>query len=308
MSRLVIKVHGVAMNKVKKILFVIILLAVLTVIGVVIMALGASNISKEEDDIADNKLTVVTSFYPMYIAAMNITEDIDINLYNLSEPKTGCLHDYQLTSADMKLLSKADVFIINGGGMEEFLEEVVSQYPNLTIIDACNGIELYNDNSHVWMSVSNHIKQVENIAGGLSDKDVNNSDRYNFNAIAYIEKLNSLKTLEDESLRGVNVVLFSEAYEYLAKDFDLNVKDILDLDEEKDISARELANTIDVINNEKVPLIIAEEEYGKKMAESVMKETDVKTIYLDTIIRGSYDRDSYIDKMRTNITLLKTAV
>ena len=50
-------------------------------------------------------LTVVTSFYPMYIAALNVCDGVEgIHLENLSEPQTGCLHDYQLTPEDMKLL------------------------------------------------------------------------------------------------------------------------------------------------------------------------------------------------------------
>lgn len=63
-----------------------------------------------------------------------------VTLENLSEPQTGCLHDYQLTAADMKLLSKADVFIVNGGGIESFLSDVAESYPDLKIVQACDGI------------------------------------------------------------------------------------------------------------------------------------------------------------------------
>ena len=82
-------------------------------------------------------LFVVTSFYPMYIATLNVVGDCEgVFLQNLSEPQTGCLHDYQLTPQDMILLSKADVFVINGGGMEDFLVEVAEAYPDLQIVDA----------------------------------------------------------------------------------------------------------------------------------------------------------------------------
>ena len=82
-------------------------------------------------------------FYPMYVAAENVIGDVEgVTLENLSEPQTGCLHDYQLTAVDMKLLSKADVFIVNGGGIESFLSDVAESYPNLKIIQACDGIEL----------------------------------------------------------------------------------------------------------------------------------------------------------------------
>lgn len=59
----------------------------------------------------------------MYIAAENIVGDAEgVTLTNLSEPQTGCMHDYQLTPEDMKLLSRADVFIVNGGGIENFVQ------------------------------------------------------------------------------------------------------------------------------------------------------------------------------------------
>lgn len=87
---------------------------------------------------------------------------------NLSEPQTGCLHDYQLTPEDMKLLQTADVFIVNGGGIENFLTDVAKACPNLTIINASQGLDLIEDNAHAWMSVALHEKQVDNIAEGLA--------------------------------------------------------------------------------------------------------------------------------------------
>ncbi len=295
------------MNKSKKLLFVIIMLIVLTVIGIAIIAISIAMSEDESAEGKDGKLTVVTSFYPMYIAALNITEGADINLNNLSEPQTGCLHDYQLTTEDVKLLSKADVFIINGGGMEEFLDDVVSNYPKLKVVDSSKGVDALEDNAHMWMSIPCYIKQVENIRDQLSKLDPANADKYNSNSQTYISKLNELKSMENEVNKGSNVVLFSEAYEYVAKDYEMEVKSVLDLDEEKNISAKEVAETVDVIKKDNVPLIIAEKQYGEKMADIVKGETGVNVVYLDTIIRGDYNKDSYINAMRSNIELLKGA-
>ncbi len=296
------------MNKSKKLLFVIIMLIVLTVIGIAIIAISIAMSEDESAEGKDGKLTVVTSFYPMYIAALNITEGADINLNNLSEPQTGCLHDYQLTTEDVKLLSKADVFIINGGGMEEFLDDVVSNYPKLKVVDSSKGVDALEDNAHMWMSIPCYIKQVENIRDQLSKLDPTNADKYNSNSQTYISKLNELKSMENEVNKGSNVVLFSEAYEYVAKDYEMEVKSVLDLDEEKNISAKEVAETVDVIKKDNVPLIIAEKQYGEKMADIVKGETGVNVVYLDTIIRGDYNKDSYINAMRSNIELLKGAL
>ena len=90
--------------------------------------------SEKNTDEADDILTVVTSFYPMYIATLNIVDGVEgVRLENLSEPQTGCLHDFQLTPEDMKLLSTADVFVINGGGIESFMSDVAKAYPKLDV-------------------------------------------------------------------------------------------------------------------------------------------------------------------------------
>ena len=63
----------------------------------------------------------MTSFYPIYIIGSNLGQDVDgLHVSSLVDFSTGCPHDYQLTTDDMKLLSDADIFIMNGGGMEDF--------------------------------------------------------------------------------------------------------------------------------------------------------------------------------------------
>ena len=69
----------------KKIFFILLMIFTLTGCG------------KNSDD---GKLKIVTSFYPMYIDAVNIAGNIDgIEVINLTKPQTGCLHDYQLQVA-----------------------------------------------------------------------------------------------------------------------------------------------------------------------------------------------------------------
>ena len=104
----------------KKYLYTAIMLFAILVAG---MGLTGWYVSQTQEQTDGQELTVVTSFYPMYIAAENVIGDADgVRLENLSEPQTGCLHDFQLTPEDMKLLSTADVFIINGGGIESFMK------------------------------------------------------------------------------------------------------------------------------------------------------------------------------------------
>ena len=74
-----------------------------------------------------NKLNIVTSFYPVYIATSNIIDGVeDVTLNNMTNVDVGCLHDYQLTTKDMNNLERADIFIVNGGGMESFLDNAIN--------------------------------------------------------------------------------------------------------------------------------------------------------------------------------------
>ena len=314
---------------------------------------GASNASgnTKNTDEADDILTVVTSFYPMYIAALNIVDGVEgVRLENLSEPQTGCLHDFQLTPEDMKLLSTADVFVINGGGIESFMSDVAKAYPKLDVVEACEDVALLSEddadsdhdhdhdadtesdsdhdhdheadaesdsahdhgdeNAHAWMSVPRYRTMVQTIASRLAEKDAKNADEYYANAKAYDaklavleEKINSIKSLTN----GQNIIIFHEAYAYVADDFSMNACYLLDLDEERSVSAGEIKQVIGAIKDDGVSVILAEELYGKSMGDTVSRETDVHVIYIDPLNRGEYDKDSYLDGMEHNIELIKEA-
>ena len=313
--------------------------------GVVGGVSGASDSTKNTDDM----LTVVTSFYPMYIATLNIVDGVDgVRLENLSEPQTGCLHDFQLTPEDMKLLSTADIFVINGGGIESFMSDVAKAYPKLDVVEACEDVALLSDdeadsdhdhdhdadaesesdhdadtesesahdhdhgdeNAHAWMSVPRYRTMVKTIASHLAQKDEAHAEEYYANAEKYDAKLAKLEK-EQDSLKdltgGQNIIIFHEAYEYVADDFSMNACYLLDLDEERSVSAGEVKQVIGAIKDDGVSVILAEELYGKSMGDTVSRETDVHMVYIDPLNRGEYDKDSYLDGMERNIELIKDA-
>jgi zinc transport system substrate-binding protein len=323
-----------------KYIFVLVML-----FSILVVSFGFTNIYvSQQEQTADEEFVVVTSFYPMYIATMNVIGDTEgVTLKNLSEPQTGCLHDFQLTPADMKLLSTADVFVINGGGIESFMEDIAKQYPELVIIEACEGIELlceeeahgheheegnehvsdrgheeeesheehnHDVNAHAWMSVANYRKQVDNIASGLVKASPEMRESFLANAGNYDRKLEDLQ-VEQEALltltQGEEVIMFHCAYEYVAADLGLEVAFCMDLDEERQVSAGEVAEVLEVIENHGVKYIFAEALYGTSMCEMVQKEANVEVIYLDPLNRGEYDLDSYLEGMRKNMKLIKEA-
>ena len=106
------------MKKVTK--YIIIAVVVIAIIAVlVILNINKNNRTNKDDE----AVKIVTSFYPMYIIAENITDGAEnIELVNMADVNVGCLHDYTLTTEDMKKVENADIFIMNGLGMESIIE------------------------------------------------------------------------------------------------------------------------------------------------------------------------------------------
>lgn len=131
----------------------LLLLAAIMIVVTAGSAVLTKALNSNNDKGQDAEFTIVTSFYPLYIAAQNVADGMEhIDVVNLMQNQQGCLHDYQLTTENMRTLEKADVLIINGAGMEAFLDDIKTSYPDLPIIDTSKGIDLI----HVTGEVHDH--------------------------------------------------------------------------------------------------------------------------------------------------------
>ena len=185
----------------------------------------------------DGKFRIVTSFYPMYLHAINLTKGVEgVEVVNLTAPQTGCLHDYQITTEDMKTLAGGDVFVANGFGMESFLDKA-AEVSDLKVIDLSkaekiNPVETDGEvNPHVWLSITYAKQQVIELCNQLSQIDPDHSIDYKKNALDYVTKLDALREeMHDQLdfLPNKDIVTFHEAFPYFAKEFDLNIVAVIE--------------------------------------------------------------------------------
>lgn len=282
----------------------------------------AGNIGDEEGPGTGNRkvFNIVTSFYPVYIAVINVTRDIPgVEVINMTEPQTGCLHDYALKPDDLKIIGETDVFIVNGAGMEAFLDDVIKQKKNIKVIEASEGIPLLKDengeeNPHVWVSVTNMIDYVDNIAKQLSGADPENAYLYGENARMYKAKLDRLREEMHKTLRNLknrDIVTFHEAFPYFAKEFGLNVVAVVEREPGSEPTPRELAGIIETIRQSGVKALFAEPQYSSGAAEVISRETGAKVYTLDPVVTGEALPDAcdeYIEAMRRNMSVLLEAL
>lgn len=294
-----------------------ILSLLLLVLSVALVGCGGADKGAEKK--SAEPFRIVTSFYPMYVATINITDGVDgVEVYNMTKPQTGCLHDYQLMTEDMKTLEKADAFVINGAGMEDFMDKVTEQQKKLKVIDASRGIELIHDdegdNPHVWLSVTDEIAQVRNIADQLKEADPAHADKYEKNAAAYIEKLTALKNEMHAALDNVphkDIVTFHEAFPYFAKEFNLNIIGVVEREPGTEPTPTELQETIEQVNVLPTKVLFTEPQYSPAAAETIARETGAKIYTLDPVVTGEAThaaKDAYIDTMKKNMKVLQEAL
>jgi zinc transport system substrate-binding protein len=261
-------------------------------------------------------LRIVTSFYPIYLATFNVARDIPgVEVINLTRPLTGCLHDYQMTPDDLVCLSKADIFVVNGAGMEAFLDKAIGQVPRLKLIQASEGIPLLATtgiiNPHVWVSVTLHMRQVENIAADLARFDPNHAALYRKNAAAYLKKLDTLRAAMRTGLQNVRtreIITFHEAFPYFAREFGLTVVAVIEREPGSEPDARELAQSITLVQKLGVKAIFAEPQYSAKAADAIARETGAMVYRLDPVVTGPMTPDAYLVIMQANLRTLEQAL
>ena len=90
----------------------------------------------------DGTLHILATTYPVYLFTTAVTEgaeDVEVSL--LVNQPTSCLHDYTLTVSDMRAIEKADVLVMNGAGLEDFMGDALAA-SDAAVIDCSEGIEL----------------------------------------------------------------------------------------------------------------------------------------------------------------------
>lgn len=261
-------------------------------------------------------LRVVTSFYPVYVAALNVTRGLDgVEVSNLTGPHIGCLHDYQLTAGDVRKLAEADILLANGAGMEPFLEKAIRQAPGLRVVEVSEGIPLMDGNPHVWVSFDGACRQVDNITAALAAVAPERADALRANAESYKASLSALDRKMHALLApyaGTRIMTFHGAFPYLARDFGLDLVGAVEREPGTAPGARELAETIELVRERDVKVLFTEPQYSDRSARVIARETGVGLHELDPVVTGPADPDAargaWLAAMERNLAVLRDAL
>lgn len=224
-------------------------------------------------------------------------------------------HSFDPSAAQLSALASADALVINGAGLESWVEDAVSASGfDGVLIDAGEGIETHGThehehaedeahadeeahaedegdhdhaegNPHIWTDPSLASVMVANIADGLAGVDGLDAAEVDDHASTYQAKLEALDLWIGENVDTVPVdrrllVTNHDAFTYFLEAYDITFVGsvIPSFDDNAEPSAAEIDELVAKIRDTGVEAVFSEASISPKTAETIASEAGV-TVY-----------------------------
>nr|WP_318914329.1 zinc ABC transporter substrate-binding protein [Shinella zoogloeoides] len=281
---------------------------------------------------AARKLRVGVTLHPYYSYVANIVGD-KAEVVPLI-PVGFNPHAYEPRAEDIRQIGTLDVVVLNGIGHDDFAERMIaaSEKPSIPIIEANRDVPLLAAvggvssrmgnsrtisgqvvNSHTFLSIAGAIQQVQTIARELGKLDPDNAADYTNNARVYAKRLRKIRAAALSELTAMpgasfRVATIHGAYDYLLREFGLEVTAVVEPAHGIEPSPAQLAKTIDAIKALDVKVIFSELNFPSTYVETIERETGIRLYSLSHIIYGDYRSEKFEVEMAENFSTVVKAI
>lgn len=274
------------------------LLAVVLIFGL-LSGCGSSETAAPEGD------TILATTYPMYYLTQRLTEGMeDVTVELMVTEAVSCLHDYTLTTEQMKKIERADVIVMNGCGLEDFMADALKSVPGENLIVAQDQA----GDPHYWLDPDCYQAACDAVCSGLSERYPEQAERLDANKSALNEELGALRDEIHAELSNLicrELITFHDGFGYFAQSLDLTIAAAIEEEEGAEAPASEIKEICKLIEEHQIPAIFVEANGSTNAAEIISRETGVKVYTLTTIMDGKAD---YFTAMRQNVEAVKEAL
>jgi ABC-type Zn uptake system ZnuABC Zn-binding protein ZnuA len=261
-------------------------------------------------------ITIAATTYPVYLLASAVTAGADnITVVPVVNQSVACLHDYTLTVSDMKTLEKADLVLLSGAGLEDFMDDALNGKPT---IDCSVGVSLLESDEedgepdpHIWLDPRRAAQMTRNIAAGLAEIDPEQGPLYTENGD---EEAASLLSLWEEGVEELSqlscrqLITFHEGFSYFADAFDLDIVAAIEEESGSEASAKEIVEMVSLIDTYQLPAIFVEQNGSDATAKAIQRECGVGLSALTMMMSGpeAYsETNCYETYLRQNLDTIK---
>jgi ABC-type Zn uptake system ZnuABC Zn-binding protein ZnuA len=269
---------------------------------------------------AEPPAQVAATTLPVYEFTCRIVGRTGISVTRLVTESVSCLHDYSLNVNQVKALEAADLIVISGAGLEEFMHDLLH---DRTSVDASEGIEIlecghehdhdhdhghhHEVDSHIWLSPANAKVMAQNICAGLVEEFPEHREAFEANLASLLADMDALEAYAHEQLDDLaarDIITFHDGFGYFADAFHLHILEAVEEESGSEASAQELKHLICIVREHDLPAVFVEIHGSVSAAEVIARETGAKLFTLDMAMGG----DSWFDAMYHNIDTIKEAM
>ena len=262
---------------------------------------------------------IVATTLPVYEFTTRLCKGTDLQVSRMITENVSCLHDYTLKTNQMRMIEEAQVIVLSGSGLEEFMTAALPT--TAKIVDASWGISLvcneqdhahsdshhHDEDPHIWLSPANAKQMAEAIYTELIAIYPAYADRIKENLTALVTDFDNLESYASKQLSDLScreLITFHDGFSYMANAFGLAIVHAIEEESGSEASAAELIDLIDTVKDHNLDVIFTERNGSCAAAEIISAETGVEVYQLDMAISG----DSYFDAMYHNVNTLKEAL
>ena len=263
---------------------------------------------------------IAATTLPVYQFTSMLCDGTDLTVTRLVTESVSCLHDYSLNVRQVKAAESAQLIVINGAGLEEFMEDLLA---DKTTIDASQGIELldschshehtddhghhHEQDSHIWLSPKNAMVMAVNICTGLKAQYPQYAVTFESNLTSLLEQLLQLQQYGEDQLSSLSsreIITFHDGFAYFAHSFGLEILAAVEEESGSETSAHQLIELIALVRSHNLPAIFTENNGSDASAKVIAAETGAALYTLDMAMAG----EDYFAAMRHNIDVLREAL
>jgi manganese/iron transport system substrate-binding protein len=239
-------------------------------------------------------------------------------------PKGGVVETFDLTPSDMRAVSGAELIVMNGLGLDDWLTPVISDtsvdVPVVRLAEDLDGVHYLSGegdeavNPHLWLNVKYAIKYVERIRDALVTLEPTSAERIQASAASYVDRLGALDAWVGEQLGPIPpkdrvIVSFHEAFPYFAEAYGLTIVGTIVDAPGQDPSAGEIAALVAAIKASGARAVFGEDQFSPELVQTVAEEAGVvveSDLYNDSL--GDPPIDTYEGLIRWDVEKVVAAL
>lgn len=301
---------------------------------------SSNEFTSDSSNSNEDKIKIVTSIFPMYEIVKEVAgERAEVSLMVGSNEDA---HHYEPSAQAIARVNEADLFVYSSDVMEFWASDLLNVVENedLQIVEYANdlnleieesqehavhGEEAHDDHGHAhshggldphfWLNPVAVNNQLPTIVEALAEIDPEGAEDYEANAEAFSEDLLEIDQAYLEAFADAENRVFvvqHQAFGHLADRYDLEQVAVGGLSTEVEPSPKDLAEIIDFVNEQNVPVVYYQSGESSAVAETIAGETNTEIAVLHDLESQPADLDSngnlYLEAIIQNLEQLKKSI